>query len=339
MPAPPSLGSPAIRTVILAKLGIPYAPRSTWVAPWERATNDCASFIYTVTTDYTNSAGAAGNALLQDAACFQARSCASNSWDANIFLSVTVDEIKKKGGGGPASGCFVAANGVKASGQPADLITQGQTFVSFEGLEFPFTLNPPKLNHVFPGLLAPLTFDEITPNLTNATFSAKAIPIDCLTRAPKGSPGSPVGQSGEPHQVVSKAVSVRARSHRVRIQLGACERLDGLCQHRVCSPKRPIYSRRPAVQVWSLSLRGSRLVQLGPAPFFDRCSPPRTPHPNFQCKSLTLILTLKEERAWPAGLILVSIGRIPGLDFNFDETWYVETPGHSQIDLGTASLC
>ncbi len=152
-------------------------------------TNDCASFIYTVITDYTNSAGAAGNALLQDDT---ASSCASNSWDANIFLSVTVDEIKKKGGGGPASGCFVAANGVKANGQPADLITQGQTFVSFEGLEFPFTLTPPKINHVIPGLIAPLTFDEITPNLTNATFSAKAIPINCSTRVPTPSLAVPL---------------------------------------------------------------------------------------------------------------------------------------------------
>ena len=153
---------------------------------------DCTTFFYTLTADYTlpSDVFGAGNALLEDSV---ALSCPSSSWNANIFETVTVDEVKKKGGSNPASSCFVAANGV-VNGNPAPLVQQGQTFVSFEGLEFPFTLKPPKFNPIIAGWIAPLSFDYIAPNLTSATFTPQAIPISCSTGLPTGAPA--VAMSG-----------------------------------------------------------------------------------------------------------------------------------------------
>ena len=132
---------------------------------------DCATFFYTLTADYTvpRTYAGAGNAELEALG-----SCPSNTWSLNIFETVTVDEIRKKSGGNPATSCFVAANGVQANGTPAPLVQKGQTFVSFEGLEVLFTATPPKLNKIVAGFPAPLSFDYIAPNLTSASFSPEA---------------------------------------------------------------------------------------------------------------------------------------------------------------------
>jgi hypothetical protein len=151
---------------------------------------DCTTFYYNLTQDYTvpSTYGGAGSALLADTGVFPSTgSCPSDSYNQNIFASVTVDQVKKKGSDNPASACFVAANGV-LNGQPAPLVTQGETVVSFEGLEFPFTLLPPKLNYIIPGLIAPLSFDYVGTNLNSSTFSPTSFPINCSTGAPLGPP-------------------------------------------------------------------------------------------------------------------------------------------------------
>ena len=153
---------------------------------------DCTTFFYTLTVDYTvpSDYPGAGDAMLVDTVGPNFGSCPSSSWNQDIFNSVTVAQIKKRNSDNPASACFVAANGVGATGQPAPLIEEGKSFTAFQGLEFPFTALPPKLNFVPAGLsapfFAPLTFDYLVTDVgsPNATFLPEAIPISCSTRLP-----------------------------------------------------------------------------------------------------------------------------------------------------------
>jgi hypothetical protein len=160
---------------------------------------DCETFTFNLTTDYTqpSDVNGAGNAFLEDDGEQEndPGTCPSSSWDANIFLSVSVLQTKKKGGSNPSNACFTAANGT-VNNQPAPLVQEGQSFVSFEGLEIPFVLQPPKIN-LWPAdskLSAPFSFDYIGSTLTNATFSPQLLPINCSTRALTG--GSPIPITG-----------------------------------------------------------------------------------------------------------------------------------------------